>query len=418
MSYHDHHFHPLGYAALKIGLDLTDVASHEELITRLARWAGSVDGPIIAHRLNEERLAEGRLPTAADLDEATGGRPALVHRYCGHIAVANTAALRRAGIDSATPDPPGGSFDRAADGSPTGVLRETAVAAVSAALAPLIPPPGPSQLLEVFAELPSMGIRSVTGIVSTGEPLWCGVADELDTLVRLASDLPIAMEILVITGEPADLASAKELLDDADGPIRFGGWKGFADGSFGGHTAALHQPYSDRPETRGILRLDPDRDLQMAQAALELGGDVAIHAIGDRAVDRVLDLFAELTKRGAPPHRLRMEHASLLSDEAVDRMARLGITASVQPAFIPSEVTWLERRLGPARMGMVYRFRSLLDAGVRLLGGSDAPVESPDPQIGITAAVERHGINQAEAITLGEAETLYRPPSDSTPASR
>ncbi|MFQ5522153.1 MAG: amidohydrolase [Acidimicrobiia bacterium] len=411
MTYHDHHFHPLGYAALRAGLDLMNVTSLHELMKQVAEQVDTVEGPIVAHRLNDENLNEGRLPTAAELDQVTGERPALLHRYCGHIAVANTAALRLAGIHSATPDPPGGSFDRTLDGTPTGVLRETAVAAVSATLASLIPSPRDQAIREAFSGLRSMGIRSITGIVSAGEPLWCGVTDELPTLIRLGPELPVTMDILVITGDPAKLASAKEALDQAEGPLRFKGWKGFADGSFGGHTAALHQPYADRPETRGMLRLDPARDLKMAETALELGGDVAVHAIGDRAADQVLDLFTVLIERGAPPHRLRMEHASLLTDEAIERMGRLGVVASVQPAFIPSEVTWLERRLGPGRMGMVYRFRSLLAAGVEVIGGSDAPVELPDPETGITAAVGRHGINPAEAITRAEAEALFRPPS-------
>ncbi len=412
MTYHDHHFHPLGYAVLKAGVDLMDATSLAEVLARVEARAAAVDGPVVVHRLNDANLQEGRLPTAADLDPVTGGRPALIHRYCGHIAVANTAAMRLAGIDENTPDPPGGTFDRDPDGTPNGILRETAVAAVSSALAPSLPPPSDEALLRAFSELAASGVHSVTGIISVGEPLWCGVADELQTLTRLESQLPVAMDILVITANPRPLATAKELLDGTGRQLRFKGWKGFADGSFGGHTAALHQNYSDKPETRGMLRLDPVRDLEMATTALELGGDVAIHAIGDRAVDRVLDLFTVLVERGAPPHRLRMEHAGLLTDEAIDRMGRLGVIASVQPAFIPSEVTWLEERLGPGRMGMVYRFRSLLDAGVKLIGGSDAPVELPDPETGIRAAVERHGINPAEAITRAEAEALFSPPND------
>jgi len=411
MTYHDHHIHPLGYAALVAGLDLMDARDLDDVLARVAAHAEKVTGPVIAQRLNDEGLREGRLPTATDLDPVTGDRPVLAHRYCGHIAVANTAALKLAGVDATTPDPPGGSFDRLPDGTPTGILRETAVGAVTSALAPLVPPPGDTEILDAFKQLTSMGIGSVTGIVSVGEPLWCGVADELGALMRLAPDLPIGMDVLVITQDPAALAAARETLERAGGPVGFRGLKIFADGSLGGHTAALHQPYADRRDTRGVLRLDAARDLSLAEAALEIGGTVAIHAIGDRAVDEVLDLFTELIHRGAPSHRLRMEHASLLTDQAVERMAELGIVASVQPAFLPSEATWLEKRLGPERMGTAYRFRSLLEAGVRVIGGSDAPVELPDPETGIAAAVHRHGINPGEAVTRSQAEALFLPPS-------
>jgi predicted amidohydrolase YtcJ len=145
----------------------------------------------------------------------------------------------------------------------------------------------------------------------------------------------------------------------------------------------------------------------MARAATMLGGSVAIHAIGDRANDSVLDLFEELIEMGADPERLRVEHASLLTAQAIERMGRLGVTASVQPAFLASESSWLERRLGPERMSRVYPFRSLLEAGVTLIGGSDAPVELPDPEVGIRAAIDRHGINPPESLPEAQAHALF-----------
>lgn len=411
MTYHDHHFHPLGYVSLVNGLELMTAKSLTEVLARVADRAATVEGPIIGQRLNDEGVEEGRLPTASNLDDAVSDRPVLVYRYCGHIAVANSKALEIAGIDVDTEDPDGGSFDRDRSGAPNGILRETAVQQVSEALAPLISPPSDNEVLEALGTLPEMGIGSITGIVSAGESIWCGVPEEVDTLCRLAPDLPIDIDVLVITNDPGRLASAKAKIDDANGRIRFHGWKDFVDGSLGGHTAAMYEPYADRPDTRGMVRFHPERARYMARASLALGGVAAIHAIGDRANDLVLDVFEDLVDDGADPRLLRVEHASILTGASIERMASLGVIASVQPAFLASEEDWLIKRLGPSRMGRAYPFRSLAEAGVPLLGGSDSPVELPDPEEGIAAAVDRHGINPDEALRRDQAEHLFRPPS-------
>lgn len=407
--YHDHHFHPFGYTSLVTGLELMSAGSLDEVMSMIATHATTTDGPVIGQRLNDEGVKELRLPTAKDIDDVVSDRPVLIYRYCGHIAVANNAALRLAGVDSDIDDPAGGSFDRIA-GLPNGILRETAVAIVSQALASLIDPPTDGDVLDALGRLPKMGIRSVTGIISVGEPVWCGVSNELETLTRLAPELPIDVDVLVIAPDPVALAAAKTAIDQSEGRIRFHGWKEFSDGSLGGHTAAMYEPFNDRPDTRGIDRLDFDHAVEMGQASLDLGGTVAIHAIGDRANDAVLDVHDELIRQGADPGQLRVEHASILTNPTIERMADLGVTASVQPAFLASEEKWLVKRLGPSRMGRAYPFKSMMEAGIPLLGGSDSPVELPDPSVGIQAAVDRHGINPSQGLTQTAAETLFNPP--------
>ncbi len=408
--YHDHHFHPLGYAELVNGLELFDSIDLADVQRRLAARAEEVEGPIIGHRLNDEGITERTLPTRDDLDEAVVGRPVLVYRYCGHIAVANSAALELAGVDSTTPDPAGGSFDRDPNGEPNGILREGAVGEVSQALSTQIAPLSDVDILRALGRLPEQGIGSVTGIVSIGEPIWCGVPNELDVICKLAPALPVDIDLLIVAANPAELAEAAEQIRRTEGRVRFTGWKGFSDGSFGGHTASLHQPYSDRPETSGTGLIDSEHAMTMARASMMLGGSVAIHAIGDRANDQVLDLFEDLVGMGADPGRLRVEHASLLNGDAIERMARLGVSASVQPAFLASEASWLGKRLGDERIRQVYPFRSLLEAGVTLIGGSDSPVELPDPRIGIDAAVDRPGFNSDESLTPDQAQSLFAPP--------
>lgn len=409
--YHDHHFHPFGYALLVNGLDLFDSPDLATALERVARYAEGREGPVIVERLNDESLADRRLPTRDDIDDAIVDRPVLIYRYCGHVAMANTAALTMAGIDAETSDPKGGSIDRDRSGRPTGVLRETAIALVDEVLAPLEPQPSDDQILDAWQRLLEMGLGSVTGIVAASHPQWCGIGDELETVCRLAETMPIDMLLYVTADDHETLTEAAGRIDRAGGRIRFGGWKDWSDGSFGGHTAAMHEPYTDNPSERGLVRLDPAHAIEMGETALGLGGGVALHAIGDRANDLVLDIHEELIRRRADPSKLRVEHASILTAPAVERAGRLGITASVQPAFLASEEEWLINRLGEERMAMVYPFRSLSEAGCVVIGGSDAPVEGPDPEVGISAAVDRFGINRSEAVDRATAESWFNPPS-------
>ncbi len=411
MTYHDHHLHPLGYVSMVTGLELMDAVDFDDLGKRIAGTASESEGVIIGQRVNDEGMKEAALPTRALLDDVVPNRPVLLYRYCGHIGIANSAALTLAGIDSDTPDPEGGSIDRDRSGLPTGVVRETALGLVSDALSPLTPPVADNDVIGALGDLRRLGLGSITGMVSAGDPIWCGIPNELGTLIRIAPDLPIDIGVIVIADTVAELNHAAETIKRAEGPLTFRGWKEFADGSLGGHTAAMYKPFTDRSDTTGTLRLKKSHALQMGQTALDLGGVVAIHAIGDRANDEVLDIFETLIDGGADPSRLRVEHASVLTDQSIERMARLGVTVSVQPAFLASEGGWLEKRLGSDRMGLIYRFRSLIEAGLTVLGGSDSPVEYPDPSVGIASAVSRHGINETEALTIAQAEALFeRPP--------
>ena len=189
--------------------------------------------------------------------------------------------------------------------------------------------------------------------------------------------------------------------------VTFLGLKAFADGSLGGHTAALRRPYADRPDTAGTLSLEPAWAAEMIRAAADLGGITAIHAIGDAALGRVLDVFEDAVAAGAEPSRLRVEHASVVPPADLRRLAGLGVTACIQPSFLPADSPWLEDRLGPHRLAHVYNFRTLADAGVPLAGGSDCPVEPPHPLWGMAAARDRAGFQPQEALTAAEALALF-----------
>jgi predicted amidohydrolase YtcJ len=395
-GFRDAHIHPFGYAASRHGALLDGAGSLADVRSVVAAAATVVDPrwAVIGMRLDEERLDEHTLPTRGDLDSVVPDRPVLLYRICGHVAVVNTAALTAAGIDRDTPDPSAGSFDRDEDGVPTGILRETAVARVAASLRP--PPLTRPSLLDALGELAAHGITSLGAIVSSSAD-----SGEVEMLADVADDLPLRVHTIVMSRSPAELEAAAHRLDH---PLaRFEGVKEFADGSFGGRTASLRDPYADAPLTTGTVRLDPSSALPRARIALDLGGSVAVHAIGDDAVSRTLDLFEVLLDEGAPASRLRIEHASLVADADLERMADLGVWACIQPAFVPSDAPWLPHRLGTFRAGRTYRFSTMSSLGIPLAGGSDAPVESPDPLAGMAAA----RVRSKEALSADQALALY-----------
>jgi len=405
----DAHFHPVGHAA---SLQRPSLAGAADLaaVGRALAAAAAKEAPgtaVLALRLDDEALAEGRLPDRGLLDRAVPERPVLVIRHCGHIAVANTAALEAAGIGPATPDPPGGSLDRDDQGLPTGVLRETAVAPVVAALAPLLPPLEPGDLAAAVTSLAGVGLTGLGAIVSIDPGLWGGSGSELDLLLEAAADLPLPLRVLVIADTPGDLQTAARRLGRAGPTVSFLGWKAFADGSLGGHTAALRRPYADRPGTSGTLRLDPAWAQEMIRSTVALGGVAAVHAIGDAALGRVLEVFAAAIAGGVDPASLRVEHASLVLPEDLPQLAGLGVTACIQPSFLPADSPWLEARLGPERVAYAYDFRTLADAGVPLAGGSDCPVEPPHPLWGMASARDRAGFQLQEALGAEEALALF-----------
>jgi len=390
----DAHMHPVGYTAALQRPSLKAASDFAEISDILADALRSQPPgtALTALRLDDESLAEQRLPDRRLLDAVSSNTPILIMRYCGHVAVANTAALE---------------IDRDDQGHPTGVLRETAFEPVTRALRPLALPITPDHIVAALVALASTGLTGVGAMAAPDSGLWGGASSELDVLLEAATRSPITLKVMVIAPSPKSLRSAAERIAAAGPRVTFTGVKMFSDGSLGGHTAAMHQPFSDKPDEIGTDRLDPSWAQDMAGAALELGGKVAIHAIGDRANEGVLDLMERLVERGADPADLRIEHASVLTESDIARFGRLGVTASIQPAFIASETGWLEKRVGPDRILRTYPFRSLADAGTSLAGGSDSPVEPPHPLHGMAAARDRLGLVPEEALTPTEAFELF-----------
>ncbi len=402
----DAHIHAVPYSALLKGCSLKSASTIEDLQNRIIAYARTLPPgvPVVATRFDDESLAQRRLPTRLDIDAAISDRPVVIYRYCGHIAVANSKALTDSGITDTTDDPDGGVIDRDASGQPTGVLRETAVALIAGALArggPL----APNQLLDGLRRLAGLGITSIGAMIGYGESPSEKLGAEAELWREVASELPIKVHGFAIADTPDQLDHAARTISGVSDRLDWLGVKRFSDGSLGGHTAAMCSPFSDI-DTTGTYRLTPD-DAVVARHSLKRGGMVAIHAIGDRAVSGVLDLFAELVSHGANPADLRMEHVSVVDPGQIDRFARLGVTASVQPAFLASESAWITNRVGTERLEWVYPFRSLLAAGIPVAGSSDSPVEPPHPLWGMAAAMDRYGINRPEQLSGAQALSLF-----------
>lgn len=402
----DAHLHPVAYAAALRGTTLAAATNFDDINERLRATADTTaaDTPVLGMRLNEETLAERRLPDRHVLDRGVADRPTLAHRYCGHVAIANTAALHLAGIDTGTPDPVGGLIDRDHEGAPTGVLRETAIELVAEKLGQGNQV-GVDELLDALHRLAAVGLTSIGAILRTGSGAWASLGNEADIAMAAASRMPIKVGAYVIEESTATVATTKAHIDATRGNLRWLGIKRFGDGSFGGHTAAMHEPFID-VATTGTMRLTP-LDRAITEASLALGGGAAIHAIGDFACGAVVDMFEELIAAGADPAKLRIEHASVLTERDITRLGHTGATAVVQPPFLGSEADWLGGRLGAERIERTYAFAALEQAGVVLAGSSDSPVEAPNPWEGMALAQDRAGMSLSQSISAERALAMY-----------
>jgi hypothetical protein len=415
-GFNDVHLHPLPMCFFEHHVDLTGRDSLSDVLDALRdrlRETGE-DSWVLGLQINEEQLAERRLPSLAELDALGGTRPVVLLRRDGHTAVGNQAALEAAGITRDAADPPGGAFERDADGSLTGVCFENAAQTLLGA----VPLPALEQFRiaarRVFARLASNGITSVGAVLQTDAEGPAGAAGEFEVAAMelLLDELPAASHAILCGTVPRALAARDTALHRPELGRRVGALKIFLDGTLGARTACMHAPYHDAVDRSGYLTLDLRTAADRMEAAHLAGLQICVHAIGDAANDQALDLFDALLRRHPPDHagdapRHRIEHASVLAPDSIARFSEIGVIAAVQPLFIRSERDWLADRLGPARRAHAYPFASMLRAGVTLAGSSDAPIEDPDPLAGMLAAVTRHGFETEESITAEQSLRMY-----------
>ncbi|WP_040500532.1 amidohydrolase [Henriciella marina] len=379
----DSHAHLLGIGQRELSLDLTGTASIEELVTRIAAEAESLgeEAIIVGRGWIETGWPEGRMPSAADLDAVVGDRIVILQRSDGHALVASSAALEAAGIDAATPDPDGGKIERDADGNATGILIDNAMTPLWG----LVAQPSDEDIRRAYVEGAGVyAARGWTGLHNMSVP-----ADHAGIMAELDGDGGLPIRIYNAFDEDGfAIAEARSFETDT---ITNRAVKLYMDGALGSRGALLIEPYSDRPDTSGLALLEPDGLSALMQKADEQGVQLAIHAIGDLANRRILDVYEELGL-GADK-RWRIEHTQILHPDDIARVPGLGLIASMQPSHAIGDLKFAPARLGMDRLDGAYAWQDLLDAGAVIAGGSDAPVEVGSPLIEFYAAVAREDLD-------------------------
>ena len=384
----DAHGHLMHLARARLSFDARGGGSEDEIARRIGeRAATRPRGEWITGRNWDQNLWPGcRFPSKASLDRAAPDHPVALVRIDGHATWVNSAALAAGGIDRGTPDPPGGVIGRDTGGEPTGLLIDTAQHLLQA----VEPRPSEEQFDRAVRE--SIGdclAVGLTGIHEMGAELYA-----LAAYRRLVErgDFPLR-NFVAVAGRSAstwDHYRRRGPETIGDGRVVVGALKLLADGALGSRGAALHDAYCDDPGNRGLVLVPGEEVERLTLEAGALGFQVCVHAIGDRANTLVLDAFERaLARAPRPDHRLRVEHAQILTDADIPRFRRLGVLPSMQATHCTSDMPWATARLGPDRLRGAYAWRSLLATGVVIAGGSDFPVESPNPFHGIHAAVTR-----------------------------
>jgi predicted amidohydrolase YtcJ len=414
-GFNDAHVHFVDGGRQLDNVDLKDADSPEEFARRIGERAKSAGRGewILGGDWDDQRWTPPRLPAKELVDPVTRNTPVFVNRYDGHMALANSAALAIAGVTAKTADPPGGAIVRDATGNPTGVLKDAAMNFVARVIPAMTHEQHTHAVKRALEHAASVGVTSVQHMNPSYEDIgiYAELANRGELTARIyAAPLETSWEDQAKIGIHRSFGSAW---------LRVGAVKGYADGSLGSTTAYFFEPYTDAPETRGLLsdEMHPIDAMRARLAGADAAGlQLCIHAIGDAGISQILDLFGEVARvNGARDRRFRIEHAQHIAPKDFDRFASLGVIASVQPYHAIDDGRWAERRIGPARIKTTYAFRTLLDKGVRLALGTDWSVAPLNPMLTLHAATTRatldgknpNGWVPEQKISIADAVSAY-----------
>ncbi len=424
-GFNDAHVHFLDGGQSLAGVQLRSARSPEEFRDRIAEFAAHAPAGrwILGGEWDHENWTPARLPTRQLIDAVTPGRYVFVNRLDGHMALANTATLKLAGIDRTTPDPPGGTIVRDANGEPTGILKDAAHQSGGAHDSGPQPrrdcrrPARRHALRGRERRHQRAGDGDFNGNAERCRAKWC--ASWPRCMSSIAAIVTVRCRWHFMLAGWDDLAKLGITAAFGDEKLQIGGMKGFADGSLGSGTALFFRSLSRcaRHVGAGGEDMIPEGKMQDRIIGADRAGlQVAIHAIGDKANKMILDMYEEAERRNGPrDRRFRIEHAQHLRQEDIPRFAQLRVIASMQPYHAIDDGRWAEKRVGPEAIRGTYAFRSLLDSGATLAFGSDWPVAPMQPLAGIYAAVTRRTLDDKhpggwvpeQKITVEEALRAY-----------
>jgi len=407
----DGHTHFIDGGFQLASVDLRDAATPQEFVRRLKQYAARLKpGEWITGGDWDHTLWPGAtLPQHAWIDSVTPNNPVFVNRLDGHEALANSAAMRAAGVTKATPTPQGGEILHDARGEPTGIFKDRAMDLIWHAA----PDPSPEQRDSALAR--ALAHAAALGVTATAH-MSASFAD-LASYRRLEhagrQTLRVSLYLPLDSWQAVAESAARNAGDDW---VRIGGVKGYMDGSAGSRTAFFFEPFSDSANYRGLMQ-HPEADMrQWIGAADSAGLQIAVHAIGDRANAILLAIYDSVARaHGARDRRFRVEHAQHLRPQDIPRFGMQRVVASMQPYHAIDDGRWVEQRIGPVRIKTTYAFRTLYDTEAPLAFGSDWTVAPLDPMLGVYAAVTRRTLDgknpggwvPEQKITLGETLRAY-----------
>jgi predicted amidohydrolase YtcJ len=419
----DSHVHFMDGSFQLLEIDLKHTHDETEFVARIAEKAKSLPPGrwILGGDWDEEAWPDAKLPTRWMIDAVTPNNPVWINRYDGHAGLANSLALKLAEVTKVAQAPAGGVIVRDANtGEPTGVFKDAAQGLVDR----VIPPPSEAEAVEALrtglAEAARDGVTSVQDMaVGSGSP-----SGDFTGIIRLLRQAELEGWLSCRFNEAIPISAWKKLAEAGishnmgDGLIQLGAVKAFADGSLGSRTAWMFAPYDDDRANSGLpmpILVPPSKFEEDAREIDRAGIQICTHAIGDRAIATVLDVYEAMGGANARSHRFRIEHAQHVRPEDFARFGRLGVIASMQPYHAIDDGRWAEKRIGHARARTSYAWRSMLRAGAPLAFGTDWPVAPLNPLLGVCAAVTRATLDgkhpdgwfPEEKLTVEEALRAY-----------
>ncbi len=409
-GFHDAHLHFLSGGFNLASVQLRTSRSKEEFVRRIAEYAKTIEpGTWITGGDWDHTLWGGELPTRDWIDAVTPDNPVWVNRLDGHMALANSLALTAGGVDASTKDIAGGTIVRDTDGNPTGILKDNAMDPITSV------EPEPPDSLKFRALKAAMKYVNRQGVTSIGH---MGTWDDLRIFESARNNEQLSVRISAAVPLRTWKQLAKKTATEGTGDqwLRWGGLKSFMDGSLGSHTAAFFEPFIDDTNNTGLLVNDSEELYTLYQAADAAGLQLMTHAIGDRAISIILDLYGRVADvNGRRDRRFRIEHSQHIHPKDFVRYHDLDVIASMQPYHCIDDGRWAEGYIGYERCKTTYAFRTLAEHGVTMSFGSDWYVAPPTPLEGIYAAVTRRTLDDKnptgwipeQKLTVDEALRAY-----------